>query len=296
MYPDGDLTSSWLRQLRNQLYMADVSGHNVPECDLSPAAAPGIYAPAKVPVACSPAMPNGFFLQEVNAAMNLLTQGYAVALGVCSALSCGLAFADTITRPMNGVTRVVLKTPGELSVRYGVRESLVVEAEPKVLSALDIGIHGDTLTLDSEPFKTDQELKYTLTLRSFRSVLSQGSGNVAIENFAGGDIDVEAAGSGNMTLRNVNPVRLGMTIKGSGNIDASGSGNSVSARIEGSGRVDARDFRARSVVARIDGSGLINVHADETLKATVAGAGRIGYRGNAKVTESMTGDGRIERY
>jgi hypothetical protein len=37
------------------------------------------------------------------------------------------------------------------------------------------------------------------------------------------------------------------------------------------------------------------VHADETLKATIGGAGNIEYKGKAKVTQAITGGGSVDR-
>ena len=101
-----------------------------------------------------------------------------------------------------------------------------------------------------------------MTLKSFRGLKSEGSGTVVIENFSGSGIDIDAAGSGDMALKGVRPERLAIVIKGSGNIDASGSGKALVAHINGTGTIDAANFRAQSVDANISGSGDIRVHAD----------------------------------
>lgn len=224
------------------------------------------------------------------------TLGYAGILALGLALANSSAVAEVMTRPADGVTRVVFKTPGDLAIRVGAQEKLTVEAEPKVLAQLDISVKGDTLTLSSKgSFKTEKGLKYTLTIKSFRKLRSEGSGNSAIEGFAGNDIDVEAAGSGDISLKNVKPGRLQIAIPGSGNVEAAGSGKSLLARIDGAGNIDAAKFQAQVVEARLDGSGNIRIHADESLKAVISGAGNIEYKGKAKVTQSITGAGSVER-
>lgn len=206
------------------------------------------------------------------------------------------ACADILTRKVDGVSRIEFKLPGELSVRYGAQESLAVEAEPKVLQKLDIAVNGDKLILGSKgSFKTDKGIKLTLTLKSFRSLLSEGSGNSVIEGFGGNDIDIDVAGTGDVQLNSIKAPRLGILIKGSGNVDAAGSGKAVEARIDGSGKIDTTEYRARSVQARINGSGEIRVHADEDLNATITGAGNIEYQGKAKVRQSITGAGSVDR-
>ena len=216
--------------------------------------------------------------------------------GVALAVTSVQAAAEQMTRPASGVTRIVFNTPGELVVRSGAEEKLLVEAEAKVLAQLDINVKGDTLTLASKgSFKTDKGLKYTLTIKSFRALNAAASGNSAIEGFSGSDVDIELGGSGDVGLKNIKAGRLGIAIKGSGNVEASGSGKSLTARIDGSGNIDTTKFQAQVVEARLDGSGTIKVHADESLNAAIGGAGNIEYKGKAKVTQSITGAGNVER-
>jgi Putative auto-transporter adhesin, head GIN domain len=221
---------------------------------------------------------------------------YGWVLGIGLALTAATALADQMTRPANGVTRIVFNTPGELVVRAGAEEKLLVEAEAKVLAQLDINAQGDTLTLASKgSFKTDKGLKYTLTIKSFRGLKTGASGNSSIEGFSGSDVDIELGGSGNVGLKNMKAGRLGIMIKSSGNVEAAGSGKTVVARIDGSGNIDTTNFQAQVVEARIDGSGTIRVHADESLNAAIGGAGNIEYKGKAKVTQSITGAGNVGR-
>ena len=224
------------------------------------------------------------------------TKAFGFLLSVGLALNSIQALADQMTRPAGGVTRIVFNTPGELVVRPGADEKVLVEAEAKVLAALDVSVKGDTLTLASKSnFKTDKGLKYTVTIKSFRGLKTGGSGNSSIEGFSGSDVDVELAGSGDAGLKNMKAGRLGIVISGSGNAEASGSGNAVVARIEGSGNIDTTNFQAQKVEAKLDGSGNIRVNADESLNATIGGAGNIEYKGKAKVTQSVTGAGSVGR-
>jgi hypothetical protein len=217
-----------------------------------------------------------------------------MALGI----ACGLrpALADVVMQPAKGVTRIHFKLPGELDVRYGTEEKLTIDAPANVIPKLDITVKGDTLLLGSKgSFKADKELKFKLTIKSLRSLKSDGSGKVEIANFSGSDIDVEAAGSGGMTLKDVKPGRLAVVIKGAGDVSVSGSGKSLLARIDGTGSIEAANFRVQQADASINGSGDIQVYADETLKAVINGAGNIGYKGKAKVTQSINGAGSIDR-
>ncbi|MES2931990.1 MAG: head GIN domain-containing protein [Pseudomonadota bacterium] len=217
-------------------------------------------------------------------------------IALCLVSAASTASAEIMSRAADGVSRILFTTPGELLVRYGAEEKLTVEAEPKVLAQMNISLKGDTLTLASKgSFKTDKPLKFTLTIKSFRSIKSDASGNAQIEGFSGTDMELEAAGSGDLGLKNIKPGKLKIALTGSGNVKATGSGKSLLASIDGSGNIDTVKFLAQAVDARIVGSGDIRVHADQTLNASISGAGNIEFEGKAKVTQSITGAGSIER-
>jgi len=206
--------------------------------------------------------------------------------------------AETMTKPAAGVSRIVFNSVGELSIKSGAEEKVVVEAEQKVLDKLDVSVKGDTLVLATKgSFRTDKGIKYTVTVKSFRSLKADtsASGNSTVDGFSGSDASVELNGAGDVALKNLKYEKLGIVIKSSGNVQASGGGKAVTARIEGSGTIDTTGYAAQSVDAKVEGSGTIRVHADDTLKAAIGGAGNIEYKGKAKVTQAITGAGSVDK-
>src|SRR5438105_3974865 len=229
--------------------------------------------------------------------MKQVARGFFWSIVVMAVAGAPHALAlEKLTQAAAGVTRVFISTPGELIVKPGSEEKLVVEAEQKVLSQLDIGVKGNTLAVKSKgSFKTDKGITYTLTLKSFQGLKMEGSNNSHVEGFTGADMDVELGGSGDAELKNLKADKLSILIKSSGNVTASGSGKSLAARIDGSGNIEAVAFKAKTVGARLEASGNIQVFADETLKAVVNGAGNIEYKGNAKVAKTINGAGSVDR-
>ena len=224
------------------------------------------------------------------------TSRSTIALGAalaCAAISLQ-AHAEQVTKPAAGATKVVISTVGELSVRQGNEEKVVIEAEPKVLAKLDVSTKGDTLTITSKgDFSTQKPLTFTVTLKSLRSLTTSGSGNSVVEGFSGPNFDLDLNGSGDVSLKNLKAAKLSVLVQSSGSVDVTGSGNAVVARIDGSGNIDARNYRARIVDASIEGAGSISVHAEESLKAAIGGAGSIEYKGKPKVTQNITGAGTV---
>lgn len=222
------------------------------------------------------------------------SKGWGLLVGIGLAIASAAANAEQMTKPATGATRIVFNVPAELTVRPGNDEKVVVDAEQKVLNVLDISVKGDTLVLTTKgSFRTDKGVKIAVTLKSFRSLKTEASGNSTVDGFSGSEADVELGGSGDVSLKNVKYGRLGIVIKSSGNVDASGGGKTLSARIDGTGNIDTTNYAAQVVDARVDGSGNIRVHADESLKAAIGGAGNIEYKGKAKVAQSITGAGSV---
>lgn len=103
------------------------------------------------------------------------------------------------------------------------------------------------------------------------------------------------SGSGEGTLQNIQAKAITLAIAGSGDIKASGTCETLSAKIAGSGDIAAQDLRCGRVEARIAGSGDISAHATSSALAKIAGSGDIRIHGNPSSREvSTTGSGEIE--
>ena len=224
------------------------------------------------------------------------SSGWVAALAAvsASALVIAAAHAEQMTRPATGATQVSISTVGDLVIRPGTDEKVIVEAEPKVLAKLDVSIKGDTLTIATKgDFSTQKPVKFTVTLKALRRLTTSGSGSSLVDGFSGPNFDVDVNGSGDVSLKNIKATKLNVRLQSSGNVDVTGSGTTVIARIDGSGSIDAREYKARVVEATIDGAGNISVHADESLKAAISGAGNIEYKGKPKVSQNVTGAGTV---
>jgi hypothetical protein len=229
--------------------------------------------------------------------MRLPAQGFFWSIAIMALAFASQAHAlEKTTVAATGVTRVFINTPGDLFVKSGAEEKLVIEAEQKVLSQLDVAVKGNTVSIKSKgSFKTDKGITYTLTVKSFQGLKMEGSNNSHVEGFTGGDMDVELGGSGDVELKKIKADKLTVLLKSSGTVTVTGSGKAIAARIDGSGNIEAAGFQVKNADARLEGSGTIQVYADETLKAVLNGAGNIEYKGNAKVTQTVNGAGSVDR-
>ncbi|ASB50195.1 head GIN domain-containing protein [Alkalitalea saponilacus] len=65
---------------------------------------------------------------------------------------------------------------------------------------------------------------------------------------------------------------------------------------EGSGIIDGIHLEANSTRVYLYGSGLIYCHADELLNVVINGSGRVFYTGDPQLSQSIQGDGIIQRF
>jgi hypothetical protein len=107
-------------------------------------------------------------------------------------------------------------------------------------------------------------------------------------------VHLEGANTLNLVIESRNPLEL--HLEGAGRIKASGKVGPLSVHSEGAGNVEAGELVSPSVEVTIEGAGKARVHATESLKAHIAGAGKITYLGDPKTVEkNIEGIGRIAR-
>jgi hypothetical protein len=105
-------------------------------------------------------------------------------------------------------------------------------------------------------------------------------------------IHVEGANRVDLSIDSAKPLEL--HLEGAGRVRASGKVGPLTIHSEGAGAVDASELVAPEVDVTIEGAGKARVHATDTLKGRIEGAGTIAYAGNPKTVEKdIQGIGRI---
>jgi len=107
-------------------------------------------------------------------------------------------------------------------------------------------------------------------------------------------VTLEGANRLELTIDSAKP--LSVHLSGAGRVRASGKVGPLTLHSEGAGNIDAYDLVAPDVDVHIEGAGKAKVHATESLKAHIEGAGTITYRGDPKTVEKdIEGVGRIAK-
>ena len=198
-----------------------------------------------------------------------------LVLSGCAVVS-GSGRVATETRQVSGFTNIDLTGNGEVTIEQGGTESLTIEADDNVLSALTSRVSDGTLKLGKKSgsrLLTKNPIRYRVTLKNLTGLDVSGSGTVQAQR---------------MTLQT-----LHVDISGSGVVNLSGSAVEQHIEVSGSGRYEAPDLPSQKVTADISGSGQVSVAVSQQLNIDISGSGTVTYSGDPKVDQSVSGSGRV---
>lgn len=116
-----------------------------------------------------------------------------------------------------------------------------------------------------------------ITIPVLDGVATNGSGGTTVDGFTNGaSISAVVNGSGRITLNNSSYDNTVFDVNGSGEINAAG-------------------LSATNVDATIHGSGNIETTCSQSLKGSISGSGNIKYWGNPAVDVKISGSGRVKK-
>ncbi|MFN2284442.1 MAG: GIN domain-containing protein, partial [Anaerolineae bacterium] len=174
-----------------------------------------------------------------------------VLLLFVSSLACGPAsfgavrgsgLIDTETHTFDNITGVELATFGDLTIAFGDKEELRIEAEDNLLEYFEITTSGGQVQIDTRmntALRPTKPVRFYLTVKALDTIVLSGSGNVSAPDLDAKSIEVTIAGSGNVDLGDLEATTITLRISGSGNLRAAECvATDVDVRIPGSGDVD----------------------------------------------------------
>lgn len=226
-----------------------------------------------------------------------------LALAGCSGVTINIGSVQgsgkmaSEARVLEPVTQVELAGFGDLTVQFGDKDEITIEAEDNILPLITTNVSGGRLVIGTKPgvsIGMTQSVRYTLVLRKLDTVTLTGSGNIRVQGVLDSrDVTVKIPGSGDVTLEEVRSKDLLAEIQGSGSIDMRGETQSLRVKISGSGDFSGADLKSASARAEILGSGNIQLWATDNLDVFISGSGDVEYFGRPVVTQRTPGSGEI---
>jgi len=229
---------------------------------------------------------------------------------------------------MQGIGNLTIVQGSEESLTISADENLLPYITTGVVNGtLQIGMKPN---ISLNPSRT---IEYKLVMKSVAGVQLSGFGNIESEGLKGEDLEVKLSGSGDINIGTIESDALLVRISGFGDFDTqsikaktptieitgsgdihvdeldaedlavkiSGFGNAkISGKvltqdiqILGSGDFEADDLEANSASVKITGFGNANMWVKDELGITITGSGDVAYYGSPRVTQTMTGFGKV---
>jgi hypothetical protein len=183
------------------------------------------------------------------------------------------------TRPVCGFTGVDFRASGDVSIRMGEVEAVVIEAYENILPLLKTEVIGNQLII-SEPasiqISDKSPIRFMITMKKLEYASMRGSGDINIDGLEDDMVKFDLSGIGTIT--------------------AYGKVRTLIASLPGMGFIVCIGLEADTVIAHHSGTGEINVRAERSLDANITGVGAINYYGDsANITRTITGYGKINQ-
>lgn len=183
----------------------------------------------------------------------------------------------TETRTVEPFHALALGGSGDVSVRIGDAQSVVVSAPQALLPFVRTQVADGVLTIDRGPGapRTSGELRVQITVPALDAASLSGSGEIAVANLSG--------------------ARFRASLSGSGDLRVGGTVDALELSLTGSGDVNAFGLDSSNAQVKLAGSGDVYVAARDTLSIELTGSGDVHVRGKARVTQSVHGSGSVSR-
>ncbi len=217
-------------------------------------------------------------------------------------MACGNSDDDAAGIPARGTgtvrtfeardfSAVNLGGSDDVEVRVGGDFAVRAEGDPHILDRLKITRDGNALGISRRGSSAPGQARVFVTLPAIGAASIGGSGDMTIDRVTGGSFRARIAGSGNMTLAQV--ATQDLAIAGSGSVAARGTTQRLSAKVAGSGGVDAPGLIARTAEVSTVGSGGIRATVKGNANVSSVGSGDVDLGGEATCRVRKAGSGDV---
>jgi hypothetical protein len=202
-------------------------------------------------------------------------------------------------RPVSGFDSIRIEMRGEATITQGESESLVIEADPSVLTRLksevsngrlELGLYSwlDMFSLIGHP-----TIRYYITVKDLRSVNISGSGKVVCGPITTDRLRLKVSGSGEFSFENLQTALLEVDFSGSARAVVAGTARTCDIEISGSGSVRASDLQCEEARVHISGSGSTQINVTQKLDVNISGSGEVLYQGQPAIQHRISGSGSV---
>lgn len=208
----------------------------------------------------------------------------------------GTATAQSADRhfDVRGFDAVDLASSDTLRIMPGAAFSVFAEGDPRAVASLAIDVRGGTLHVGRTPGRHDDRgAMVTVTMPALRAMTLSGSGAIEAAGAGGNTITARLSGSGQVRLPNLHARQARVILDGSGSITATGQADRVSVDLGGSGHVEASELATSTLAVDLGGSGSVSAAAFSAASIKAGGSGSVRVSGHPACAVTKSGTARV---
>ena len=200
--------------------------------------------------------------------------------------------------------RIVIEGFADVTLVQGNTESVQIEAAPKQLPGVHAQVSGGTLTIAHGGSRSwlssffgggARGARVRITFRSLEAITAAGTVKIRAEALRTDRLKVSAAGTTSLRIDALEANELAVTGSGAMKVELAGHVTEQRVSISGAGDYRAAELASQDARVSVSGAGRVIVQVEKTLKVALSGAGSVEYIGNPKVTQQVSGVGRVKR-
>lgn len=207
-------------------------------------------------------------------------------------------------RSLPSFSRIVIHGFADVTLIQGNAESVAVEAQAKHLAGVRTDVVGGTLTIANDQSRRwwseflgggVRPARVTITYRQLEAIEASGAVRLRAERLKTERLSVSASGATALKIADLDTKELLLTGSGAIKVEAAGHATHQTISISGAGVYRAAELVSDDARVSVSGAGRVIVQAEKTLGIDLSGAGSVEYIGNPKVTQQISGAGRVKR-
>jgi len=188
---------------------------------------------------------------------------------------------------------------GELDIRLGDKEELLIETDDNLLQYLEAEQDGGTLrsgTRRGFNLRPSRTVRYTLTVKELEFLGLSSSGNAHAPALSADRFEIRISSSGDVSVDGIDADSLDVSISSSGNVEiGEGVVDMQEIHISSSGNYRGESVRSGRATVVLSSSGDARLWAEESLDASLSSSGSVYYKGDPEVSDSHSSSGRVTR-
>ena len=183
------------------------------------------------------------------------------------------------TLDVSGFESVGLGLNATVYITKGNNYKVEIEAQENIINELNTDVKDDSWSIGFDRDINARNYKKAtvwITMPTVKNLAIGGTGEII----------------GKTPFNNLGDMKF--SIGGSGEIEFAGSAKNVKLSIAGNGTIKAEDLKVDNAKVSIAGSGTSYIHVDDgDLDVSIAGSGKVYYKGKAGIKTSIAGSGKV---